>query len=190
MYETVRPEVSLPCIWAYDYHIIWCTKYRKQVLTSQIQQRLRELILEKQDDYNYQVTGNRNHARICSSTLLNRNRSMQLLQLNVVAYLDTSTNGLDPRQYEVVEGQAFLTVLQAAYQWIGYLVAGLWVLFLHLFLRNQYRLRAFISMMCTSGPVRMWTCAEVVMITYELPHKWTHEHNHMWTCAGARMWTH
>lgn len=50
---------------------------------------------------------------------------MQLLQLNVVAYLDTSTNGLDPRQYEVVEGQAFLTVLQAAYQWIGYLVAGL-----------------------------------------------------------------
>lgn len=56
MYETVRPEVSLHCIWAYDYHIIWCTKHRKQVLTSQIQQRLRELILEKQDDYNYQVT--------------------------------------------------------------------------------------------------------------------------------------
>ena len=59
MYETVRPEQRYKganhYIWACDYHIIWCTKYRKQVLTNSIQERLKELILEKQNDYNYQV---------------------------------------------------------------------------------------------------------------------------------------
>ena len=60
---------------------------------------------------------------------------------DVVAYLDASHIGYDPRPGEVVEGQAFVTVkrgtyeeceqfikeqifLQAAYQWLGYLVAG------------------------------------------------------------------
>lgn len=60
MFETVRPEQrykpSRHTIWACDYHIIWCTKYRKQVLTSVIQKRLKEIIMEKQQDYNYQVT--------------------------------------------------------------------------------------------------------------------------------------
>ncbi len=60
MYETVRPEQkyksSRHSIWCCDYHIIWCTKYRKQVLTSAIQKRLKEIIFEKQEDYNYQVT--------------------------------------------------------------------------------------------------------------------------------------
>ena len=60
MFETVRPtqryQSSRHTIWACDYHIIWCTKYRKQVLTSAIQNRLKEIILEKQEDYNYFVT--------------------------------------------------------------------------------------------------------------------------------------
>ena len=60
MYETVRSEQRYKAanhyIWACDYHIIWCTKYRKQILTNAIQERLKELILEKQNDYNYQVT--------------------------------------------------------------------------------------------------------------------------------------
>ncbi len=60
MYETVRPEQkyksSRHSIWCCNYHIIWCTKYRKQVLTSAIQKRLKEIIFEKQEDYNYQVT--------------------------------------------------------------------------------------------------------------------------------------
>ncbi|MCY3721057.1 MAG: IS200/IS605 family transposase [Candidatus Poribacteria bacterium] len=60
MFESVRPEQrykpSRHTIWACDYHIIWCTKYRKQVLTSAIQERLKEIIMEKQEDYNYQVT--------------------------------------------------------------------------------------------------------------------------------------
>lgn len=60
MYDTVRPEKryksSRHVIWCCDYHIIWCTKYRKQVLTSAVQERLKEIILEKQIDYNYNVT--------------------------------------------------------------------------------------------------------------------------------------
>ena len=59
MYESVRPEQryksSRHTIWACDYHIIWCTKYRKQVLTSVVQKRLKDLIMEKQQDYNYEV---------------------------------------------------------------------------------------------------------------------------------------
>ena len=60
MYESVRSvqryKSSRHCIFACDYHIIWCTKYRKQVLTSVIQERLKEIIMEKQEDYNYEVT--------------------------------------------------------------------------------------------------------------------------------------
>ena len=60
MFETVRPEQRYKSarhvIWACDYHIIWCTKYRRQVLTSAIQGRLKEIIMEKQVDYNYAVT--------------------------------------------------------------------------------------------------------------------------------------
>ena len=60
---------------------------------------------------------------------------------DVVAYLNASDKGLNPRQHKVVEGQAFITVkrgtyeeckefikerllLQSTLQWIGYLVAG------------------------------------------------------------------
>ena len=40
---------------ACDYHIIWCTKYRKKWLSPKIQDRLKEIIEEKQEDYNYEV---------------------------------------------------------------------------------------------------------------------------------------
>lgn len=60
MFESVgskqRYKSSRHTIWACDYHIIWVTKYRKQVLTSAIQERLKDIILEKQEDYNYTVT--------------------------------------------------------------------------------------------------------------------------------------
>ena len=60
---------------------------------------------------------------------------------DVVVYLDVGRNGHDPRQHQVVEGQAFITVYQGSvkecerfirrrqklegfYNWLGYLVAG------------------------------------------------------------------
>ena len=60
MFESVRSEPrykSAPnYIWACDYHVIFCTKYRKQILTNTIQNRLKQIIVEKQIDYNYSLT--------------------------------------------------------------------------------------------------------------------------------------
>lgn len=60
MFESVRSEPRYKSahhyIWACDYHVIFCTKYRKQVLTSAIQKRLKEIIVEKQEDYHYTLT--------------------------------------------------------------------------------------------------------------------------------------
>ena len=38
-----------------QYHVIWCTKYRRKVLDTQIQDRLKHLIKEKQDEYCYHI---------------------------------------------------------------------------------------------------------------------------------------
>ena len=42
-------------IYSCQYHVIWCAKYRRKVLDTQIQGRLKQLILEKQDEYRYQI---------------------------------------------------------------------------------------------------------------------------------------
>lgn len=49
-YESTRHGVH-----ACDYHIIWCTKYRRSVLSPQIQERLKALILEIQEKYGFTV---------------------------------------------------------------------------------------------------------------------------------------
>ena len=46
-----QPSIVFRC----DYHIIWCTKYRRPVLESPIAERLKFLIYEKQDEYGYEV---------------------------------------------------------------------------------------------------------------------------------------
>ncbi len=42
-------------IYSCQYHVIWCPKYRRPVLTETIEHRLKELILAKQDAYGYRV---------------------------------------------------------------------------------------------------------------------------------------
>ena len=42
-------------IYACEYHIIWCTKYRRSVLSPEIQERLKALIFEQQESYPYIV---------------------------------------------------------------------------------------------------------------------------------------
>ena len=44
-------------VFSCHYHVIWCTKYRRQVLSIDMQTRLKELLLEKQDEYGYEVQG-------------------------------------------------------------------------------------------------------------------------------------
>jgi len=42
-------------VYSCQYHIIFTTKYRRQVLTDVIQNRLKELIIEKQKEYEYEI---------------------------------------------------------------------------------------------------------------------------------------
>ena len=42
-------------VYACEYHIIWCTKYRRSVLSPEIQERLKALIVNQQDAYGYIV---------------------------------------------------------------------------------------------------------------------------------------
>ena len=42
-------------IYACEYHILWCTKYRREVLSPEIQERLKALVLEQQEAYGYLV---------------------------------------------------------------------------------------------------------------------------------------
>ena len=38
-----------------QYHVIWCPKFRRRILVPPIDARLKELILEKQSTYGYEV---------------------------------------------------------------------------------------------------------------------------------------
>ena len=42
-------------VYSCQYHIIFATKYRRPILTPDVQTRMKELILEKQSDYSYSV---------------------------------------------------------------------------------------------------------------------------------------
>lgn len=42
-------------VYSCQYHVIFCSKYRRKVLTGDIETRLKELILEKQEEYSYEV---------------------------------------------------------------------------------------------------------------------------------------
>jgi len=42
-------------VWTCQYHCIWCPKYRRPVLVGDVETRLKELILEKQKEYGYNI---------------------------------------------------------------------------------------------------------------------------------------
>jgi putative transposase len=42
-------------VYSCQYHVIFCPKYRRKVLVSGVDVRLKELILQKQEEYGYQV---------------------------------------------------------------------------------------------------------------------------------------
>lgn len=42
-------------VYSCQYHVIFCPKYRRAVLTNKVAKRLRELILEKQVEYEYEI---------------------------------------------------------------------------------------------------------------------------------------
>lgn len=42
-------------VYSCQYHVIFTTKYRRKVLTEPIQERAKQLVLEKQNDYEYEL---------------------------------------------------------------------------------------------------------------------------------------
>lgn len=42
-------------VYSCQYHVIFCPKYRRKVLVDGIDERLKELILEKQEEYDYEI---------------------------------------------------------------------------------------------------------------------------------------
>jgi putative transposase len=42
-------------VYSCQYHVVFCPKYRRSVLVGEIEKRLKELILEKQEEYGYKV---------------------------------------------------------------------------------------------------------------------------------------
>ena len=48
-------QSTTAAVYACEYHIIWCTKYRRSVLSPEIQERLKALIRQQQEAYGYLV---------------------------------------------------------------------------------------------------------------------------------------
>lgn len=42
-------------VFSCQYHVIFCPKYRRKVLTGRVAERLKELILEKQEEFQYEI---------------------------------------------------------------------------------------------------------------------------------------
>ena len=43
------------CVYNVSYHLIWCPKYRRKVLTNGVDTRLKELLLEKAKEINVEI---------------------------------------------------------------------------------------------------------------------------------------
>ncbi len=50
-----RYSVSAHTIFNIGYHLIWCTKYRRKVLSGDVETRLKELMIEKANSLNIEI---------------------------------------------------------------------------------------------------------------------------------------
>ena len=50
-----RYKYASHCLYNIGFHIIWCPKYRRKVLVDGIDERLKELLLEKAEDLEIQI---------------------------------------------------------------------------------------------------------------------------------------
>lgn len=50
-----RYSMSAHTIYNIGYHLIWCTKYRRKVLTGSVETRLKELMREKGDELGIEI---------------------------------------------------------------------------------------------------------------------------------------
>ena len=53
--RTKEYHSSHSLVYSCQYHVIWCTKYRRPVLTEEMQALLKECVKEKESEYGYDV---------------------------------------------------------------------------------------------------------------------------------------
>ena len=53
--KTKEYHVSNTSVYSCQYHVVFCPKYRRKVLTEEVSKRLKEIILNSQQDFNYTV---------------------------------------------------------------------------------------------------------------------------------------
>ena len=53
--RTKKYKTDNHLVYSCQYHVIFCPKYRRSVLEDGIEKRLKELILDKQNEYGYEV---------------------------------------------------------------------------------------------------------------------------------------
>ena len=50
-----RWKTNIGCVYNIGYHIIWCPKYRRKILTGEIETRCKELLLERTNVNGWQI---------------------------------------------------------------------------------------------------------------------------------------
>ena len=50
-----RWKINSSCVYIICYHVIWCSKYRRKVLTGDIEYRLKELLIQKADENGWSI---------------------------------------------------------------------------------------------------------------------------------------
>ena len=94
-------------IFSCKYHVVFCPKYRRKLLVPPIDRRIKEMILEKQDQYNYTVV------------------EMEVMPDHVHLLLDVDPRiGID-RVVRKIKGYTAHTLRQE-YPWIRTRLPSLW----------------------------------------------------------------
>jgi len=94
-------------VYSCQYHVVFCPKYRRKVLTSPIDTRLKELFLEKQEEYGYRAL------------------DMEVMPDHVHLLLDADpTVGID-KIVRQIKGYTARTI-RAEYPWMKKRLPSLW----------------------------------------------------------------
>ena len=61
------------CVFNVNYHIVWSTKYRRKVLTSNIEKRLKEILINVGKEKGFAIAeievGTKDHVHVCASAI-------------------------------------------------------------------------------------------------------------------------
>lgn len=102
-----RWNKSKTAVYNVNYHIIWCPKYRRKVLVDGVDERLKELILEKANEHGWEI------------------KSMEVMPDHVHIFI--SANPVDGIHYIVQQIKGYSSrVLRQEFTWLNKRLPSLW----------------------------------------------------------------